>query len=76
MCAEYFFEVVEPSEMSMVEVFDERVIPACSGDGAQLVFEVVGGALNAGPATYKTVLSLDLQSVEQVEKLQSVELTQ
>ena len=50
------FEVVEPSEMSIVEVFDERVIPACSGDGAQLVFEVVGSALNAGP------YSLDIQN--------------
>ena len=52
VCAQSIsFEVVEPSEMSVVEVFDERVIPACSGDGAQLVFEVVGGALNAGPYT-------------------------
>ena len=49
------FEVVEPSEI-VVEVFDRRVIPACSGDGAQLVFEVVGGASNAGP------YSLDIQN--------------
>ena len=71
------FEVVEPSEMSIVEVFDERVIPPCSGDGAQLVFEVIGGALNAGLILlkYKTVLSLVLRLVEQVEKLQSVGLT-
>ena len=57
VCAQSIsFEVVEPTQMSIVEVFDRRVIPACSGDTAQLVFEVIGGALNAGP------YSLDIQN--------------
>ena len=57
VCAQNIsFEVVEPTVMNIVEVFDRRIIPACSGDTAQLVFEVVGGALNAGP------YSLDIQN--------------
>ena len=54
--ASYSFEVVEPSTMSVLENNDRRIVPACSDDLAELVFNVVGGNDNAGPYT------LDLQN--------------
>ena len=45
------FNVVAPTPMVVAELSDRRVIPACSNDGAQLVFEVSGGSNNVGPYT-------------------------
>jgi hypothetical protein len=45
------FEVVAASEMSISEINNRRVIPACSNDLAELVFVVNGGNDNAGPYT-------------------------
>ena len=49
--ASYSFEVVEPTTMSVLENNDRRIVPACSDDLAELVFNVVGGNDNAGPYT-------------------------
>ena len=49
--ASYSFEVVEPSTMSVLEINDRRIVPACNDDLAELVFEVLGGNDNAGPYT-------------------------
>ncbi len=45
------FEVVAATEMSISEINNRRVIPACSNDLAELVFVVNGGNDNAGPYT-------------------------
>ena len=45
------FEVVAATEMSISEINNRRVIPACSNDLAELVFLVNGGNDNAGPYT-------------------------
>ena len=45
------YNVESPSVMAVSELNSERVIPACSNDGATLVFEVTGGSENAGPYT-------------------------
>ena len=47
----YSFEVVIPAEMSVVEDTNKRIVPACPGDFAQLVFNVNGGADGSGPYT-------------------------
>ena len=49
----YSFEVVIPAEMSVVEDTNKRIVPACPGDFAQLVFNVNGGADGSGPYTVK-----------------------
>ena len=47
----YSFEVVVPSDMSVVENTIKRFVPACPGDFAELVFNVNGGADGSGPYT-------------------------
>ena len=41
------------AEMSVVEDTNKRIVPACPGDFAQLVFNVNGGADGSGPYTVK-----------------------
>ena len=45
------FSVVAPSPMAVSELNSRRIIPACSNDGATLVFTVAGGSDNSGPYT-------------------------
>ena len=45
------FEVVGPTAMLVTEINSRRIIPACSNDGAELVFNVIGGSDNSGPYT-------------------------
>ena len=45
------FEVRTPTEMTISEISDRRIIPACRNDLAELVFTVNGGNDNAGPYT-------------------------
>ena len=45
------FEVREPSVMTVREVKDKRIVPACTDDFASLTFEVIGGNTNGAPYT-------------------------
>ena len=45
------FTVEGPTAMIVTEINSKRIIPACSNDGAQLVFNVIGGSDNSGPYT-------------------------
>ena len=45
------FEVREPTVMTVREVKDKRIVPACTDDSASLTFEVLGGNSNGSPYT-------------------------
>ena len=45
------FEVREPTVMTVREVKDKRIVPACIDDSASLTFEVLGGNSNGAPYT-------------------------
>ena len=49
----YSFEVLVPNELSVVEDTTQRIVPACPGDFAQLVFNVNGGVNGGGPYTVR-----------------------